>query len=146
MKSLTIAFLALSLSLILLSCQPKSNEDPEKVKQVLLDYFDGIKTKDFQKMKEVTTADFVLFEDGKIFNNDSLINLINSFPKYSVEYSFSEFNINVDQDIAHMYYYNRGAFVLNDTTHMNYKWLESAFFRKENDQWKMDFLHSTIRK
>jgi ketosteroid isomerase-like protein len=146
MKSLAKVFIALNLSLIILSCQHKPNDDPEKVKQVLPDYFDGIKTKDFQKMKDVTTVDFVLFEDGKVFNNDSLINLINSFPKYSVDYTFSEFNIAVDQEIAHIYYHNQGAFILNDTTHMNYKWLESASFRKVNDQWKMNFLHSTVKK
>ena len=146
MKSLIAALLTFNLILVLLSCQTKPNDDPEKVKKVLLDYFDGIKNKDFQKMKDVTTSDFILYEDGKVFNNDSLINLINSFPKYSVDYTFNEFTINVDQDIAHMYYYNQGAFILNDTTHLDYKWLESASFRKENDQWKMDFLHSTVRK
>lgn len=98
------AFLTFNLTLNLLACQPRHNDDPDKVKRVLLDYFDGIENKDFQKMKDVTTPDFVLFEDGKVFNNDSVVSLINSFPKFSLKYTFNDFHVKMDQDNAHMWY------------------------------------------
>jgi hypothetical protein len=47
-------------------------DDPSKLKSVLLDYFDGIKTNDLEKMNLNTTSDFLLFESGKVWNNDSL--------------------------------------------------------------------------
>lgn len=132
---------------LLNACQYNNpTDDPENVKRVLLDYFDGIKNKDFQKMKDVTTSDFILYEDGKVFNNDSLINMLNTFPKFKAVYTFDNFQINVDNSSARMNYFNHGEFTINDTTQMTFNWLESATFRKEGDKWKMEFLHSTVRK
>jgi hypothetical protein len=112
----------------------------------LFDYFDGIKNKNFDKMNDVTTNDFIIYEDGKVWNNDSLINLIKTFPKFRVNYTFNNFKINVDNLSGSMYYLNHADFVLNDTTKMAYDWIESATFIKGDKGWKMNFLHSTIRK
>ena len=73
MKKLTLAILLLG-GLIFYSCQQnKTTDNQEKLKAVLTDYFDAIEARDFQKMKDLLTEDFVLFEDGKVFNNDSLV-------------------------------------------------------------------------
>lgn len=132
---------------LLTACQQKNQkDDPEQLKAVLIDYFNGIKTKDFQKMKDITTSDFILFEDGKVYNNDSLISLLKNFPNYSAEYKFDNFKINVDNNTGNMCYFNHGEFVINDTTHMTSNWLESANFKKVDNKWKLEFLHSTVRK
>lgn len=145
MKSVMI-FLVL-VGLLFSACQQSAKtDDPENLKTVLTEYFNGIKTKDFQKMKDLTTNDFVLFEDGKVFNNDSLFKMINSFPKYTVEYTFDNMKINIDNKIGNMKYFNRGDFVMMDTMHMTYNWLESATFKKVDNTWKLEFLHSTVRK
>src|SRR5688500_60225 len=145
MKNLMFTLLvAISL---LSSCAPnKPIDDPEKVKQVIYNYFDGISTKNFQKMKDACTADFVLYEDGKVFNNDSLFNLINAMPKYTAKYDFKNFRVNVDQATASMSYFSHMDLTLNDTTNITFDWLESATFKKEEDVWKLEFMHSTIRK
>jgi hypothetical protein len=79
---------------LLTACQQTSRkDDSDKLKLVLEDYFGGIKTKNLQQMNDVTTTDFILYEDGKIFNNDSLINLLNTFPKFTAEYTFDNFKI-----------------------------------------------------
>ena len=109
-------------------------------------YFDGIKTKDFQKMRDLTTDDFVLYENGKVFNNDSLFKIINNFPKYTAGYKLEKLKINVDNNSGNIIYYNHGDFVFNDTTKVKFDWLESATFKKVDGKWKMDFLHSTVRK
>lgn len=132
---------------LLTACQQTNQkDDPEKLKSVLMDYFNGIKTKDFQKMKEVTTSDFILFEDGKVFNNDSLVNFINSFSKFNADYKFDNFKINVDDNSGNMSYFNHGELTINDTTHLVFNWLESATFKKVDNKWKLEFLHSTVRK
>lgn len=132
---------------LLTSCQESNRtDDPEKLKVILLEYFEGIKNSDFEKMKRLTTDDFILYEDGKVFNNDSLFNLIKSFAKFTAQYSFDNFTINVDTRIGNMSYFNHGQFVFNDTTHMTFNWLESAAFIKVGDEWKLQFLHSTVRK
>ena len=143
---MTLAILVMG-GLIIYSCQQnKTTDDPEKLKAVLTDYFDAIKTRDFQKLKDLSTNDFVLFEDGKVFNNDSLISLISSMPDATVDYKFENFVINVDHNTGNMRYYNYGEFTLNDTTQLSIKWLESATFKKIENDWKLEFLHSTVRK
>ena len=129
------------------SCKHDSSDNnSDVVKQILFYYFDGIKNRDLQKLNALTTADFVLYEDGKIFNNDSLINLLNSFSKFSAKFELDSLKINVDNNIARIFYTNRGDFIVNDTLPLSFNWLESATFRKENEGWKMDFLDSTVRK
>ena len=126
--------------------QEKPIDKPEKLQAVLTHYFDGIKARDFQKMKDVTTTDFVLYEDGKVFNNDSLINMLTSFGEFKGEFKFDILKTNVDNATGNMYYYNTGQFTFNDTTQVTYNWIESAAFRKVDDEWKLEFLHSTVRK
>ena len=71
--------LAFATLLLVLGCQQnQSTDDPEILKKIVIDYFDGIKAKDLNKLNELTTRDFVLFEGGSIWNNDSLIFYINS--------------------------------------------------------------------
>ena len=146
MKNVSLIFFVI-VGLLFSACQQSAEtDDPENLKIVLTEYFNGIKTKDFQKMKDLTTNDFVLFEDGKVFNNDSLFKMINSFPQYTVEYTFDNMTINVDNKTGNMRYSNRGEFVMMDTMRMTYNWLESATFKKVDDTWKLEFLHSTVSK
>lgn len=52
---------------LLASCQQnKQTDDPEILKSTLNSYFDGLKNRDIKKLDEVTTGDFIFFEDGKI--------------------------------------------------------------------------------
>ena len=125
--------------------QGKSTDDSEKLKYVLLSYFDGIKNKDFKKMIEATTDDFILYEMGRVWNNDSVFNNIKKNLPYSVEYKFDNFKISVDTRSGHMSYYNNGVFVFNDTTRQRFSWIESASFRRSKGGWKMSFLHVTER-
>lgn len=145
MKKTPVIILVIGV-LFFYSCYQNKKDDPEKLKAVLTGYFDAIKTRDFQKMKDLTTKDFVLFEDGKIFNNDSLINLISTMPDAVIDYKFENFVINIDQNTGNMRYYNNGEFTINDTIQLSPKWLESATFKKIDNDWKLEFLHSTVRK
>ena len=139
--------LLIAIVVVLFSCQQeKKSDNPDQLKQVLTSYFDGIENRDFDKMKNVTTTDFVLFEDGKVWNNDSIINMLKGMPPFVAKYTFNNFNINMDSENGNMYYYNHLDAALNDTTKMTYDWIESATFKKIDGEWKMNFLHSTVRK
>ena len=143
----TKLLLLLLFALFLFGFQGKKKSDnPEQLKQVLTSYFDGIENRDFDKMKEVTTKDFVLFEDGKVWNNDSIINMIKGMPPFVAKYSFDNFHINIDDKNGNMFYFNHLDATLNDTTKLKYDWIESATFKKMDGEWKMNFLHSTTRK
>lgn len=140
-----ISVLILSSGLIV-GCGPgKPTDDPEVLKNVLISYFDGIKNKDFKKMTEATTDDFLLYEMGRVWNNDSVfVNIKENLP-YTVEYKFDNFKISVDNISGHMSYSNNGIFTFNDTTKQSFSWIESAAFRKSEEGWKMNFLHITER-
>ena len=127
---------------LMTSCQQnKPTDNPENLKQV-----DGIKNMDLNKMNDVTTSDFILYEDGKVWNNDSLMDFLNTFPKFTADYTFDNFKIDVDNVSGNMYYFNHCDFTLNDTTKLTFNWIESATFKKIDGRWKMNFLHSTVRK
>jgi hypothetical protein len=144
-KTIQRLIVALNLLVIFSSCQKnKSIDDPEKLKNVLLAYFDGIENKDFKKMEESTTDDFVLYEMGRVWNNDSVFKQMKAFP-YRAEYTLDSFKINIDHISGHITYYNHGVFVFDDTIKQDFDWIESAAFRKNNLGWKMYFLHITER-
>jgi ketosteroid isomerase-like protein len=146
MKSLRPLIVLLILGIAASCNQEKRTDDPEVLKKVLSDYFDGIKNKDLKKMNSVTTKDFMLFEDGKVWNNDSLINLVNSFDSFQGAWTFDFKRINVDELSGDVVYLNHGDFIFNDTTRVKFDWVESATFRKIDGNWKMNLLHSTIKK
>jgi hypothetical protein len=138
--SATVLILGLGL---LTNCQNKSTDDPEMLKQVLVNYFDGIKTNDHKKMTDAITDDFLLYENGHAWNNDSVyLNMERSSP-YKVEFIFDNVKINVDNMSGHMTYNEHAHFVFQDTIKANLNFLGSAAFRKTKERWKMYFLQAT---
>ncbi len=144
MKVTKILTVVLGLGLFT-SCQQKK-DDSEVLKKILTDYFDGIKTNDLDKLNSLTTTDFVLFEDGAIWTNDSLVKPIPGVKSFKGTWTFDDMKVNIDQNSGDIIYYNHGDFIINDTIKMQVDFLESATFKKVDGQWKMNFLHSTVRK
>jgi len=144
MKTITILTIILGLGL-LTNCEQKK-DDPEILKNILIDYFDGIKTQDLEKLNSLTTSDFVLFENGKIWTNDSLVTINEKFNSFERDWKFDNIKVNMDESSGDIVYFNHGDFVFNDTIKMKIDWLESATFRKVDGKWKMNFLHSTVKK
>lgn len=143
MRTLKILALVLGLGW-LTGCEPEK-ENPEVLKKILTDYFDGIKTQDLDKLNALTTEDFVLFEDGVIWTNDSLVTMKDAFASFQGEWTLDSMKVHMDQNSGDVVYFNHGKFIINDTIHMELDWLESATFRKVDGTWKMNFLHSTVR-
>ena len=144
MKATFVLTIILALS-ILSACQQKK-DDPEILKKILADYFDGIKTRDLNKLNSLTTRDFVLFENGRIWNNDSLVVLNPNIKSFKGTWTLDKMKVNIDETSGDVVYFNHGDFVFNDTIKRQIDWLESATFRKVDGKWKMNFLHSTIRE
>ena len=140
--------LTFAVLVLLIGCeQNQSTDDPEMLKKILIEYFDGIKAKDLNKMNAVTTENFVLFEDGSVWTNDSLITNVNKYYKsFKPDYSFDNFEIDVDSRIGNMRYFNHCDCIINDTIKMSLDWIESATFVKVDGKWKMNFLHSSKRE
>jgi hypothetical protein len=147
MKNLTVIFAIL----LLVGCSPKQCEkdDPKVVEQTILDYFKAISDGEFDKLNSISTIDLVLYEDGLIWNNDSLVQAVKGyldyFPGAEMSYQLENFDTKVDCNSARTKYINIGKLESPDTT-INIKWTESATFIKENGIWKLEFIHSTPMK
>lgn len=144
MKTSIILTIILGLGL-LTNCEQKK-DDPEILKKILTEYFDGIKTQDLAKLNSLTTSDFVLFENGLIWTNDSLVTLKEKYSSFKGDWKLEFISVNMDISSGDIVYFNHGDFVYNDTIKLKKNWLESATFRKVDGTWKMNFLHSTVRK
>ncbi len=146
MKINTILRLLLVIGLFSNCSQNKSTDDPEKLKKVVTSYFEGIENKDFEKLKSLTTDDFILYEDGSIWNNDSAFKNIRRHIPFTVKYKLDSFKIYVDNMSGDMTYLNHADFIFKDSSKESLDWVESATFRKTEEGWKMNFLHLTVRR
>jgi len=145
MKTNAISGLLLGLGL-LAGCHPRArNEESQLLKKVLFDYFDGIRDKDHEKMKDATTDDFLVYEEGKAWTNDSVFREMERVSPFRVNFEFDHFKVFVDNESGHMSYFEQAHFVFRDTLKRNLNFLGSASFRKTADGWKMNFMHATPR-
>ena len=122
-----------------------AGDNEEALKKVLFDYFDGIKNVDTAKMSNVSTADILIYEEGKEYNNDSVFRDMRRLIPYKVDFKFENIKVFVDKKSGFMSYYENANFVVRDTIKFNLRFLGSAAFRKEGEAWKMCLLHSTQR-
>jgi hypothetical protein len=147
MKTKIITAIVLVVGALTVAFRPNhSNDDPEKLQKVLTGYFDGIANKDTALMRRITTADFVLYEDGAYWNNDSAFMNIRRNMPFTVKYTFGKFKTYVDTRSGDIIYNNHADFVFRNDQKVSLDWIESATFRKVNGEWKMNFLQATLKK
>jgi hypothetical protein len=139
----TTAAMSLLIALFMTSCQNNTRDDPETLKMVLLDYYDGIKNADHEKMRSATTNDFLIYEAGEIMNNDSVFKEMDRISPYQAEFKFEHFKIKVDHTLGHMSYHEHATFVVHDTVKVKLHFTGSAAFTKIGSAWKMCFMHAT---
>lgn len=132
-------------SMFFCACTSVDTEKDElNVHQVLTDYFTNISQRNWDDLKNLSTDDMIILENGLEWNNDSLINGINKyFSEFNIKYDFEFVKTNIDRNTAWVYYKN-SAVAIKDTVKLEFKWLESAYFVKQNKEWKLTFVHSTL--
>lgn len=141
-----IAILLFVTTIGLLSCQePDAQTQKEEFKNLLTTYYDVMSKKDLQKMNELTTANFVFYDEGVIYNNASAAKSIEGMD-FTATFKFDSLNAYIDKADASVYYLREATFTIKDSTYPPVKFLESATFRKDGKKWKIRFLHSSIRK
>ena len=130
------------------SCQSGDNNQTtkEELKNLLTEYYNALSNKDLSKMNELTTSNFVLFDEGLVFDNASAVKSVEELGKFTATFKFDSLNAYVDKANTSVYYFREATFTFGDSTYPPVGFLESATFRKEGDQWKLRFLHSSQRK
>jgi len=94
-------------------------------------------------MIEATTDDFIAFEEGKVYTNDSVFRDMDEISPYTAEFKFDNFKMNIDNSSGHISYYERAEFVVRDALRWNFDFIGSAAFRKKDGVWRMYFMHTT---
>ena len=125
---------------------PKSNEQT-MVNQTIIKFFDAIAALDTKMMKQYTTKDFLLLEDGAVWNMDTLTNKLS--PLKTISFSRTNhldfIQTEVKGTTAWVAYNNTADMNVNGQKR-NVRWLESAVLVKEGKEWKVQLLHSTTLK
>ena len=135
------------LFLITFSFTSYAQKDKDSIHASIVKFFDGLSEVNPEKLKAYSTSDFILLEDGHVWNIDTLINKI-SFRKNSNITRINKFDfIRTDQrdNIAWVSYHNTADFRLNEKQ-QTVRWLESVVLEKENARWKIKMMHSTRLK
>ena len=132
----------------LFSCRskPDSQSKKEELKNVLNAYYDALAKKDLQKLNTLTTRDFVMYEEGVIYNNESAVKTVEGMGSFTASFKFDSLNVHMDKANASAYCLREANFTINGIAQPTMQFLESATFRKEDGKWKLRFLHSSIRK
>ena len=129
----------------------------ETQKQADIDSVKGLVTHSFQDIfsnldstavSKYYTTDFILLENGAVWNNDSILHYTtkNTMKKQGIkrlnrfEYVKSVHNKNS----IWLAYDNYAAFVKGKDTLGRAHWMESVIAVKEDQTWKLQQLHSTI--
>lgn len=155
----------LALAFLLGSCQtavkedaqapaePVVNENPadiESVKKLVADSFKEIWSDlDTARIRAYHTGDFILLEQGLVWNNDSIANYLLQDQLRMKEGQYvrlNRFNFIKSvqrQNTIWVAYQNYGTWVRGTDTVGTAQWLESAVAVREKDGWKLEQLHST---
>ena len=139
-----ICFLVITILLFQIS---KAQDDKAAAEQAIVRFFDGLATLNEKMIRENCTNDFILLEDGEVWNMDTLISKIS--PKKSTDFKrtnhFNFFQTEISGNQAWMAYDNTANITINGRD-IRVDWLESAILRKEKGVWKIWMLHSTVKE
>lgn len=119
-------------------------KEKDSIEASISRFFDGIAEINADKVKAYVTDDFILLENGHLWNIDTLVNKI-SAPKNAGVKRVNKFQfIKTGQNgnIAWVSYRNTAEFSLNENQ-QTVNWLESAVLKKESGRWRIKLLHST---
>jgi lysophospholipase L1-like esterase len=120
--------------------------DSATLKKLVEAYFEGVAAKSFVALDSVVTRDFNIYEDGKVWNNDSVFHNIQNHQPFSVKFTLSDFRIFTDTRSGEARYHSRADFVVLDTVKFTLNFLETAFFKKTETGWKISLIHVTEEK
>ncbi|HRN73181.1 MAG TPA: nuclear transport factor 2 family protein [Ginsengibacter sp.] len=147
---LSLAFVCMAYTS--LNAQASNHNQQAKIHQTLNRFFDGFSALDTSIIRQSITKDFVLLEDGVVWNMDSIqanFVLVKNQIKDAIMKRVNHFDIiqtEITGNSAYVAYNNTANISLNDMPVAKLNWLESAFLVKEGNDWKIVLLHSTTLK
>jgi len=139
---LTMFFAAISFG------QGSNETDKSLIKNIVTESFYEIWSKlDAKNIGKYYTKDFLLLENGVVWNNDSIANhldkarLQKKLPKRVNRIEIIE--IKIINGMAWVAYHNYATFSIENIVMRKAHWLESATAILTQNGWKLEMLHST---
>jgi hypothetical protein len=118
----------------------------EELNGLINEYYIALADKNDAKLNELTADNFILYDNGEVFTNQSSQKMIRELPPFKATFRIDSSNAHIGKNDASMYYLREATFTMADSIYPSVKFLESATFLKEGDKWKIRFIHSTLRK
>jgi ketosteroid isomerase-like protein len=131
-----------------LKAQEKLTDSHKEVQNTVIKLFDALSNRDSASLASYCTADILLFENGAIWNLDTLIAKairLNRAKDFKRVNTIHFINTNVDREMAWTTYNNR-ADIIQNGNHRSMQWMETVILIKEGSIWKIKVLHSTLIK
>ena len=121
-----------------------STNDEVQVTEAVRSMFTALSAEDIPKLRAVIAPDFYAFEARGRITGDALIDLMKKAHAAGKVYvwTVNEPEVHIDGTMAWITYVNRGS-IKDASETKNVSWLESAVLRKEKDNWRIQFFHST---
>src|SRR4051794_34007492 len=121
-----------------------SSTDEIQVTETVRSMFAALSAEDIPKLRSLIAPNFYAFEAGGRITGDALIDLMKKAHAAGKVYvwTINEPEVHIDGSMAWVTYINRGS-IKDASETKNVSWLESAVLRKEKDNWRIQFLHST---
>ncbi len=125
--------------------------DKSDLKELIIKSFDEIWDElNSKNIDKYYTKDFLLLENGEVWNNDSIANYLDNailkkpIPNRVNSIEFIE--IKVTKGMAWIAYKNEAIFSIDNKIVRKAYWLESATAILTENGWKLEMLHSTVTK
>jgi hypothetical protein len=123
---------------------PSPGSEEARVIEVMRTFYVAATNDDLEKFHTVVTRDFYSYDGGARFTGDELMALIKAAHASGKVFlwNVTKPEVRMHGEDAWITYVNEGS-VKDASGTKNVTWLESAFLRKENDNWRIEFFHST---
>lgn len=143
MKKIVLLPLVLLIAAMSVKGQVSDSKDQTEVKQAIADIFIGVSAFDLNKIKQHSTSDLLILETGKVWNLDSVANVISKqTTKPTAVNEFKFVSVQVNGKTAWVTYYNTAHVTAGDKK-FDINWLESAVLVKRDVHWLISLIHST---
>ena len=141
------------LTFFIFSCNSSNQTEitEQEVKDKFYEFFEvlSVNNPDKNKLYDLVTDDYFIFENQKKYSMEEFIQFVSTFKTIEDEWELSEFEIDIDQNSAHVSLRNIGKFLVETDSGnviMNFDWLESAYLIRDEGELKFDFYFSDAVK
>jgi len=147
LKKSSFLIIALAVSGFL-QAQIAFSKEQKNAQEVIIKMFEALSSRDSVMLKSYCTPDITLYEYGQVWNLDTLIRkaiVMNTSPDFKRTNSFEFINTELNKTKAWVTY-RLNSVIYNNGKESTVQWLETVVLSKQNGQWKVKHLHSTLLK